>query len=85
MSNTQNRSAEHTAYPWQTKTFAAHNHIEEQTARKRYCQTGSYFGVVPQKHANGRLRWPAVIVTKRDGVVAAYDAFVNTSNSDVAQ
>lgn len=85
MSNTQNRLVEHTAYPWQTKTFAAHNHIEEQTARKRYCQTGSYFGVVPQKHANGRLRWPAVIVTKRDGVVAAYDAFVNTSNSEVAQ
>lgn len=72
MSNTQNRSAEHTAYPWQTKTFAAHNHIEEQTARKRYCQTGSYFGVVPQKHANGRLRWPAVIVTKH-GPAAAND------------
>ncbi|PRX34231.1 hypothetical protein B0G75_102260 [Paraburkholderia sp. BL18I3N2] len=62
----------HTAYPWQTKTFAAHNHIEEQTARKRYCQTGSYFGVVPRKHANGRLLWPAVIVTKH-GVMAAND------------
>ncbi|HDR8946242.1 TPA: hypothetical protein QDA71_003247 [Burkholderia vietnamiensis] len=76
MPNTQNRSVEHTAYPWQTKTFAAHNHIEEQTARKRYCQTGSYFGVVPQKHANGRLRWPAVIVTKH-GPVAANDAAFN--------
>lgn len=77
MSNTQNRSAEHTAYPWQTKTFAAQNHIEEQTARKRYSQTGSYFGVVPQKHANGRLRWPAVIVTKRDGFIAANDTLAN--------
>ncbi|AOJ12408.1 hypothetical protein [Burkholderia vietnamiensis] len=76
MSNTQNRSAEHTAYPWQTKTFAAHNHIEEQTARKRYCQTGSYFGVVPRKHANGRLLWPAVIVTKL-GAIAANDAAAN--------
>ena len=65
--------AAHAAYPWQTKTFAAQNHIEEQTARKRYCQTGSYFGVVPQKHANGRLLWPAVIVTKH-GPVAANDA-----------
>lgn len=73
MSNAQNRSVEHTAYPWQTKTFAAHNHIEEQTARKRYCQTGSYFGVVPRKHANGRLLWPAVIVTKC-GAIAANDA-----------
>lgn len=73
MSNAQNRSIEHTVYPWQTKTFAAHNHIEEQTARKRYSQTGSYFGVVPQKHANGRLLWPAVIVTKR-GAIAANDA-----------
>jgi hypothetical protein len=72
MSNAHNSSIEHTAYPWQTKTFAAHNLIEEQTARKRYSQTGSYFGVVPQKHANGRLLWPAVIVTKR-GVMAAND------------
>lgn len=71
MSNTQCLGTTHASYPWQTKTFAQHNHIAEQTARKRYSQTGSYFGVVPQKHANGRLLWPAVIVTKRNGVVAA--------------
>lgn len=71
MSNTQYLGTTHASYPWQTKTFAQYNHIAEQTARKRYSQTGSYFGVVPQKHANGRLLWPAVIVTKRNGVVAA--------------
>lgn len=54
----------HAAYPWRTKTFAARNHIAEQTARKRYSQTGSYFGVVPEKRANGRLAWPNVIATK---------------------
>lgn len=64
-----------TAYPWQTKTFAIHNHIQEQTARKRFCQTGSYFGVVPQKHANGRLLWPAVIVTKRSLIPANDETF----------
>lgn len=41
-------------------------------ARKRYCQTGSYFGVAPRKHANGRFLWPAVVVTKH-GVMAAND------------
>lgn len=71
MSNTQCLGTMYASYPWQTKTFAQYNHIAEQTARKRYSQTGSYFGVVPQKHANGRLLWPAVIVTRRDGVVAA--------------
>lgn len=63
MPNNPNGST-HPAYPWQTKTFAARNHIEEQTARKRYSQTGSYFGVVPEKLANGRLAWPNVIATK---------------------
>ncbi|QRY31831.1 hypothetical protein JVX96_00430 [Variovorax sp. PDNC026] len=57
-------SSPHPTYPWRTKTFAARNHIEQQTARKRYSQTGSYFGVVPEKRANGRLAWPNVIATK---------------------
>ena len=61
-------SSTHPAYPWRTKTFAARNHIEEQTARKRYSETGSYFGVVPEKRANGRLAWPSVIATKRGAI-----------------
>lgn len=80
MSNIQNLPLEHTTYPWQTKTFAANNHIEGQTARKRYCQTGSYFGVIPQKHANGRLLWPAVIVTKH-GLIAANDGHITVAHS----
>jgi len=28
------------------------------TVRVRYCQTGSYFGLVPLKLPNGRLLWP---------------------------
>jgi len=29
------------------------------TVRVRYCQTGSYFGLVPLKLPNGRLLWPS--------------------------
>lgn len=45
-----------------TDAFAALNKIRHQTVRKRYCLTGSYFGVKPTKLANGRLLWPAVVV-----------------------
>lgn len=26
--------------------------------RVRFCRTGSYFGIVPDKLPNGRLQWP---------------------------
>lgn len=32
--------------------------IEPDTIRKRYSQTGSYFGLRPEKMPNGRLLWP---------------------------
>ena len=32
--------------------------LQEQSIRKRYSQTGSYFGLRPSKLPNGRLRWP---------------------------
>lgn len=32
--------------------------------RKRYSQTGTYFGVRPVKLCNGRLGWPAEFVKK---------------------
>lgn len=38
--------------------------LQEQSIRKRYSQTGSYFGVRPSKLPNGRLRWPVDSVQK---------------------
>ncbi|GEM_PF-2015930 len=81
MADTPNSST-HVAYPWQTKTFAARNHIEAQTARKRYNQTGSYFGVVPEKRANGRLAWPNVIATKRGAIIANESAFASNGGAE---
>ncbi|NJD35370.1 MAG: hypothetical protein FIA96_11155 [Betaproteobacteria bacterium] len=43
--------------------FAALNQVKDQTVRKRFCITGSYFGVRPRKLANGRLVWPAVQIS----------------------
>jgi hypothetical protein len=42
--------------------FAAINQVKTQTVRARLCRTGSYYGVLPLKLANGRLVWPAVQV-----------------------
>ncbi len=42
--------------------FAALNQVKAQSVRARLCRTGSYFGVVPVKLANGRLAFPAVQV-----------------------
>lgn len=55
-----------------TAVFASNNHVRPQTPRKQYCLNGSYFGVVPEKLASGRLVWPNMIVTAR-GPVAAND------------
>ena len=41
-----------------TEQFAGRNLVKAQTVLKRYCETGSYFGVIPQKLPNGRLAWP---------------------------
>lgn len=45
-------------YPLDTEQFAVLNKVSAQGVRKRYCETKSYFGVVPKKLANGRLAWP---------------------------
>lgn len=42
-----------------TEELATALAIRPQTLRKRYCQTGSYFGLRPSKLPNGQLRWPA--------------------------
>ncbi|KFB76646.1 MULTISPECIES: hypothetical protein [Candidatus Accumulibacter] len=51
-------------YDQSAEQFAALNQVKAQSVRARLCRTGSYFGVVPVKLANGRLAWPAVQVAK---------------------
>lgn len=43
--------------------------LQPQTLRKRYSQTGGYFGLRPRKFRNGRLRWPtnSVSLLLREG------------------
>jgi hypothetical protein len=43
-----------------TGQFAELNGVKAQSVRKRYAQTGSYFGIRPLKLANRRLKWPHV-------------------------
>ncbi|WP_300336770.1 hypothetical protein [Accumulibacter sp.] len=49
-------------YDQSAEQFAALNQVKAQSVRARLCRTGSYFGVVPRKLANGRLVFPAVQV-----------------------
>jgi|TARA_R100000501_G_scaffold17400_1_gene32367 hypothetical protein len=42
-----------------TEELAAPLGMKPQSIRVRLCQTGSYFGLRPQKLPNGRLMWPA--------------------------
>lgn len=51
-------------YDCSAEQFAALNKVKPQSVRARICRTGSYFGVVPKKLANGRLAFPAVQVAK---------------------
>ena len=44
--------------------FAAFNQVKGQSVRARICRTGSYFGVVPKKLADGRLVFPAMQVVR---------------------
>lgn len=41
-----------------TAQFAGKYLVKPATVRTRYCLTGSYFGIVPNKLPNGRLLWP---------------------------
>jgi hypothetical protein len=54
-----------------TEPFAGKNGVKPQSVRARYCRTGSYFGVVPRKLRNGRLKWPDVQVEASDAGEAA--------------
>lgn len=44
--------------------FAAINQVKAEAVRSRLSLTGSYFGIVPRKLANGRLSFPDVQVCK---------------------
>ena len=52
----------------ETEEFAELNGVKSQSVRKRYSQTGSYFGVRPLKLANRRLKWPHVFAVKSEAV-----------------
>ncbi|MEX3981496.1 hypothetical protein AB4Y45_21220 [Paraburkholderia sp. EG287A] len=60
--------AGNSAFVSDTDQFAELNGVKAQSVRKRYAQTGSYFGVRPLKLANRRLKWPHVLVTQREAV-----------------
>jgi hypothetical protein len=53
-----------------TKSLAGKLNIKPESIVRRLSQTGSYFGIVPQKLANGRLLWPenALELLKRSEV-----------------
>ena len=47
-----------------TEQLAAPIGVKPQSIRVRLCQTGSYFGLTPNKLPNGRLLWPADSVAR---------------------
>ena len=49
--------------------FAHLNQIKPQSVRARIQKNGSYFGVVPARLANGRLAFPATLVTLKKGSI----------------
>lgn len=49
-------------YELSCEQFAAINQVKPESVRARLCRTGSYFGTLPLKLANGRLVWPSVQV-----------------------
>ncbi len=46
-----------------TDEFAKLNHVKPNTVRQRLCNTGSFYGVKPQKLATRRTLWPAIRAT----------------------
>lgn len=57
-----NQNHDRTNYLLSCEQFAALNQVKPQSVRARLCRTGSYYGVMPRKLANGRLAFPAVQV-----------------------
>lgn len=59
-------AAESLPYDRSTEEFARLNQVKGTSVVARICRTGSYFGVVPKKLANGRLVFPGIQVKKGD-------------------
>lgn len=53
------RPTENSADGLSTQVLSDALDLRPQSIRKRYSETGSYFGIRPVKLPNGRLRWPA--------------------------
>lgn len=47
-------------YTLTTSEFAKLNRVKSTSVRQQLYRSGSYFGVVPVRHANRYLLWPAV-------------------------
>ena len=47
-----------------TADFAAALQLRPNTLRRALSEKGSYYGVIPVKTWNGRLRWPADAIAK---------------------
>lgn len=47
-----------------TAEFAKLNGIKPNTVRQHLSCRGSYYGVKPEKRANGRTFWPAIVPTQ---------------------
>jgi len=63
--------ADHHGCEQSTAKLADALDLKPQTIRKRYSETGSYFGIIPSKLPNGRLRWPPDAVERLLGKEAA--------------
>ena len=55
-------AAQQTTLPCELTTaeFATLNGIKPNTVRQHLSTRGSYYGVKPEKRANGRTYWPAI-------------------------
>lgn len=47
-----------------TPEFAKLNGVRPNTVRQHLCNRGSYYGVKPEKRANGFNYWPAIVPTQ---------------------
>lgn len=65
-----------------TNDFAEQINILGPSIHRRYCLTGSYYGVTPTKLPNGRLDWPN---DAREQVIAVRNEKCAKRNADHAE
>lgn len=64
MTNATNKFDEIGSRLLTTEDFALALSLKPQSLRKRFSQTGSYFGIKPYKLPNGKLRWSSDSLSK---------------------